>query len=322
MSLFPSFLSDHANPSPAATRQAPSSIHPPYSPVPQQQQQHQQVAQQHLQSPVQGQQLAQQQQQQQHQNGYGIGAPGGPGGGVNVFPTAAGHQLDLNHLWGQVQELSGLLERNRESTQGIVRRVGEVRSRASAAAEVNGDGTEGVDGLLRGLLVNGEGSENGVRPPDPHTRIHDLQSHNAVLESENADLATLISTYESSLSRILDQLRVYAHDHTLATLAIHKSYTQQLAAERATNLELRQEHCEFQGRIGALARLVREGLRWEEDEAEADKHRPPGSDSLSGVEAWAEVSNENRVLRGLLGLKVDPDQADHIDDKRLSYGRA
>jgi hypothetical protein len=46
---------------------------------------------------------------------------------VNVFPTAAGHQLDLNHLWNQVQELSGLLERNRESSQGIVRRVGEIR---------------------------------------------------------------------------------------------------------------------------------------------------------------------------------------------------
>ena len=50
-----------------------------------------------------------------------------PGGMVNVFPTAAGHQLDLNHLWNQVQELSGLLERNRESSQGIVRRVGEIR---------------------------------------------------------------------------------------------------------------------------------------------------------------------------------------------------
>lgn len=84
---------------------------------------------------------------------------------MNLIPTAAGHQLDLNHLWGQVQELSGLLERNRESTQGIMRRVGEVRSRASAAEGADGEG-EVVEGLLKGLLVNGDG-ENGAHSPFP-----------------------------------------------------------------------------------------------------------------------------------------------------------
>ena len=111
---------------------------------------------------------------------------------------------------------------------------------------------------------------------------------------------TLVSTYESSLARILDQLRVYAHDHTLATLAIHKSYIQQLAAERSTNLELRQEYCEFQSRFGALAGLVREGLKWEDDASEGG-----GREGLKAVEAWAELQNENRVLRRLSGLAVE-----------------
>ncbi|KAI9836515.1 MAG: hypothetical protein M1838_005012 [Thelocarpon superellum] len=295
MSLFPSFLTDHTGSGPTANRQAPSPIHPPYSPV--QQQQHHPGGPQ-LNAQAQNQQLAQQQQQQQ-QNGYGLGPPGVPGGGVNVFPTAAGHQLDLNHLWGQVQELSGVLERNRESTQGLVRRVGEVRSRAKAASEADGDG-QSFNGLLRGLLINGDG-ENGVHPPDPHTRIQELESSNALLESENTDLATLVSTYENALARILDQLRIYAHEHTLATLAIHKSYTQQLAVERATNLELRQDYCEFQGRISSLARVVREGLRYEEDDGTGQ------AEGLKAVEAWAEIQNENRVLRGLVGLPVDED---------------
>ena len=93
----------------------------------------------------------QQQQQQQQQNGYAMG--GAVGGGANLIPTAAGHQLDLNHLWGQVQELSNLLERNKESTHGVLQRVGEFRSRARGA----GDDANGIDGVLKGLMVNGEG---------------------------------------------------------------------------------------------------------------------------------------------------------------------
>lgn len=133
----------------------------------------------------------------------------------------------------------------------------------------------------------------------------DLETSNGRLETENAELATLVSTYEVSLSRILDQLRIYAHEHTLATLAIHKNYTRQLAAERATNLELRQEYSEFQSRLGGLAGLVREGLRWEEG---SDGERE--EEGLKSVEAWAEVQNENRVMRGLIG--IDPAESGDI----------
>ena len=132
--------------------------------------------------------------------------------------------------------------------------------------------------------------------PDLPTRIHELESTTERLESENTELATLVSTYEMSLARILDQLRVYAHEHTLATLAIHKNYTRQLAAERSTNLELRQEYSELQARLGGLAGLVREGLKWDEAKEERE------AEGLKSVEAWAEIQNENRVLRRLLGL--------------------
>jgi hypothetical protein len=136
----------------------------------------------------------------------------------------------------------------------------------------------------------------GPLKPDLPTRVHELESTTERLEGENAELATLVSTYEMSLARILDQLRVYAHEHTLATLAIHKNYTRQLAAERATNLELRQEYSEFQARLGGLAGLVREGLKWDEGRDQREE------EGLQSVEAWAEIQNENRVMRGLLGL--------------------
>lgn len=46
-----------------------------------------------------------------------------------MFPTGAGHQLDLNHLWQQVQELSAVLAANRESTVGLVKKADEIRVR-------------------------------------------------------------------------------------------------------------------------------------------------------------------------------------------------
>jgi hypothetical protein len=44
-----------------------------------------------------------------------------------MFPGSAGHQMDLNHLWQQVQELSAVLAANRESTVGLVKRADEIR---------------------------------------------------------------------------------------------------------------------------------------------------------------------------------------------------
>lgn len=47
---------------------------------------------------------------------------------MSLYPAAtAGSQLDLNHLWQQVQELSALLAQNRESAQGLVKRADEIR---------------------------------------------------------------------------------------------------------------------------------------------------------------------------------------------------
>lgn len=44
-----------------------------------------------------------------------------------MYPASAGHQLDLNHLWQQVQQLSEVLARNRESTEGLVKKADEIR---------------------------------------------------------------------------------------------------------------------------------------------------------------------------------------------------
>src|SRR5436305_7281543 len=52
--------------------------------------------------------------------------PGNNPSMVNLMPTS-GHQMDLNHLWAQVQELSSLLASNRESTAQLFRRADQIK---------------------------------------------------------------------------------------------------------------------------------------------------------------------------------------------------
>ena len=70
-----------------------------------------------------------------------------------------------------------------------------------------------------------------------------------------------------------------------------------MAEERRTNLELRQSYTELQGKVAALAGSVREGLKWDEGQAIDGE-----LEGLKSIQAWAEIQNENRVLRSLMGL--------------------
>lgn len=75
--------------------------------------------------------------QQQHPvyltNGSGVmqsNGGGAGGGGMPVGPTPAGHQAELNIIYGMVEELSRQLTENRRVTEDIVSGLGRVRNRA------------------------------------------------------------------------------------------------------------------------------------------------------------------------------------------------
>lgn len=302
--------------------------------------------------------------------GGGGGAAGGGPTGINVYPTAAGHQLDLNYLWQQVQELSAVLHQNREATQGIIRSVVELQRRAALAAAENGgnSGEISIDEVLRVInentggnffgpnnngtyilyryllllllsfllpsfffinmlthtprteLATNEGANNPTTAPTTTSAstsasttanaaaaaaaatIADLRLQNQTLTDRNAylthevnELTTLLQAYEAGLGRVLELVRNFSHENTAATLAIHRNYNDQLAAERQTNLELRQEYIDFQARLVNLGGVLRDGLRYA---AENDSE-------LREIEMWAALRHENRVLRRLVGLPVD-----------------
>lgn len=57
---------------------------------------------------------------------HGISQPNGAGGMAAGLPMNAGHQMDLNHLYEMVVELSDVLKHNREMTRGIINSAEEI----------------------------------------------------------------------------------------------------------------------------------------------------------------------------------------------------
>lgn len=59
----------------------------------------------------------------------GINGGNVPGAMVG-FPTPAGHQAELNYIYGMVEELSRQLSQNQRALEDVVSGVGRVRNRA------------------------------------------------------------------------------------------------------------------------------------------------------------------------------------------------
>jgi hypothetical protein len=85
--------------------------------------------------------------------GAGMQAPGvNAGAAMAVGPTPAGHQAELNVIYGLVEELSRQLSENRRQTEEIVSGIGRVRHRARERAlgndEVLGEAADEIYGMF------------------------------------------------------------------------------------------------------------------------------------------------------------------------------
>jgi hypothetical protein len=102
-------------------------------------------------------------------NGAGQGA-------MPVGPTPAGHQAELNIIYGMVEELSRQLAENRRVTEDIVSGLGRVRNRARERGlhndEVLGEAADEIFGELTSAICSAS-----VNPPFPspvYSNYHDL----------------------------------------------------------------------------------------------------------------------------------------------------
>jgi hypothetical protein len=75
-------------------------------------------------------------------------------GGVPPFPVPAGHQAELNYIYGMVEELSRQLAENQRTLEEVVAGVGRVRSRARAHSLGNEELIEAASDELKGKYTS------------------------------------------------------------------------------------------------------------------------------------------------------------------------
>jgi hypothetical protein len=84
----------------------------------------------------------------------GVNGAVAPLGLMAGLPTPAGHQSDLNYVYGMVEELSRTLAENRAASERINAAVGRVRQRALELNMNNDEIVTSVAGELNGKSLN------------------------------------------------------------------------------------------------------------------------------------------------------------------------
>ncbi len=86
-------------------------------------------------------------------NGINGGGGNMPGGMV-PFPAPAGHQAELNYIYGMVEELSRQLADNQRTLEEVVSGVGRVRSRARTHELANDELVDGASDEVKGANLH------------------------------------------------------------------------------------------------------------------------------------------------------------------------
>ncbi|KAI8404039.1 hypothetical protein BFJ69_g1410 [Fusarium oxysporum] len=147
-------------------------------------------------------------------------------------PTPAGHQAELNYIYGMVEELSRQLAENRRVTEDIV----------------NGQ-EQNIDALVSLLTESLEKAKF----------------------SRDAN-AKLLSQYANAMANLLRQFHEYKTKHVSDVAAWHRSYRKQLADARDENARLREQIWQMQAHAGRANESLREYRRkYDEDEGRWNK---------------------------------------------------
>lgn len=208
-------------------------------------------------------------------NGMNGGQQMAPNGMAMSIPTPAGHQAELNYIYGMVEELSRQLADNRRTTEEIVNGLGRVRSRARADGESN-------DGIINGASEDINGKQHPrivhdtiLTPPDQTENLDSLisllsESLEKAKHSRDAN-ATLLGQYANVLAALLKQFHEYKARHVADVTSWHRSYRVQLDDERRENARLREQIWEMQAHASRANESLRKFRRkYDEDEKRWD----------------------------------------------------
>ena len=152
----------------------------------------------------------------------------GGAGGQNIMPIAPpGHQADLNVILGYVEQLHEQLAANKSQTDRIVASCGAIRQRAIEQQKE-------ADEIIKAASEDFAEKHKSL---DEEARVLreklDKESH------EHGEWKTLAQSYANAMQSMLEQAHAFKVKTANDMAVWHRSYRDQLAAEREENLRLR-----------------------------------------------------------------------------------
>ncbi|KHN95214.1 uncharacterized protein MAM_06925 [Metarhizium album ARSEF 1941] len=247
-------------------------------------------------------------------------------------PTPAGHQAELNYIYGMVEELSRQLADNRRVTEDIVNGLGRVRSRAKSQNLSN-------DELIAAAAPHLQGEEETRQSKATRSKTQikttQLTARSCAADSRNLDTvvsilseslekanfgrdanAALLTQYANALALMLKQLHDYKAKHVADVAAWHRSYRVQLDEARQENSRLREQIWEMQthaSRANENLRLFRS--KYDEDAKRWEK-RVEGTRMRQELRFWKrmampELDDDDSYWSG------DDDVIDEAEKERL-----
>ncbi|KAI1372546.1 hypothetical protein F4677DRAFT_449236 [Hypoxylon crocopeplum] len=254
-------------------------------------------------------QLSQQQQQQAYLmngsgamqgNGAGVGA-----GAMPVGPTPAGHQAELNIIYGMVEELSRQLAENRRVTEDIVSGLGRVRNRARDR------------GLTNDQVLGEAADEIFAQEPNLEALVSILtESLDRAKLSRDANFS-LLTNYARVLSTILSQFHAYKQKHIADVSAWHRSYRAQLAEARAENSSLREQIWEMQEHAGRANQMLREFRKKYDENEERWEKRVENKAKKQEIRFWKRMAMPEVGEAEEGYWSDDDDLVDPVEKERL-----
>ncbi|KAG9679316.1 hypothetical protein KCU99_g3115, partial [Aureobasidium melanogenum] len=218
-------------------------------------------------------------------------APYTLGGGM----PSAGHHSDMQHIWSLVQELSSVLQQNREQYDELQDGLARAQPRPTA----------------NGVLTNGDANvshaphaSSDVDTTALQAQLSDALSRITELETECKEANQVIDYAEEIVEKFKLQVREYAHSHQSATIALHAHYNSLLETSRNETIQAQLTHQAWQA---SLLRLS-ENLRLAQSAHEEG--------TLPYRRRIAALKEENRILRAKAGWEPasDSENSDDEDD--------
>lgn len=241
-------------------------------------------------------------------NGSGGGMQGGGAGGgagMAVGPTPAGHQAELNIIYGMVEELSRQLAENRRVTEDIVTGLGRVRNRAR-------ERNLGNDEVL------GEAAEElFAQEPNLDAALSVLTEALDRAKAGRDANSTLLTNYARVLATLLSQFHAYKQKHIADVSAWHRSYRAQLVEARAENSRLREQIWEMQDHAGRANALLREFRKKYDEDEERMNRRIEAKARRQEIRFWKRMAMPD-VGEGDVSIWSDDDDlVDPVEKERL-----